>query len=359
MKRVPQLDGVRGVAILLVLVWHYAVARLIDPAVGFSPASANLILLTRSGVELFFVLSGFLIGGILLDHRSAANFFRVFYLRRACRILPVYFLILAAFVCLRATPLSAAPRFEWLFSRPLPMLSYATFTQNIWMGIRGDYGPDWLSATWSLAIEEQFYLFIPLLIYWLPRRPLLFALLAGILMAPVLRHFSPGLHSYVGMPWRADGLLSGVCLALLVRSEPFMIAVRRQKRVLVLVFLVLLVGIGIGRIQLLEFYLVGLYTLFILIAYADLLPQAVRLLRSRVLVWFGQRSYGLYLFHEPVNGLCHSLLRHGPPQLRGAADAWTSLLALVLTLILAALSYRCLETPILRYGHNFRYTPAP
>src|SRR5207244_8881374 len=90
---------------------------------------------------------------------------------------------------------------------------------------RGDFGPHWLAATWSLAIEEQFYLAIPLLVYLLPRRILLFVLPAGIVMAPVLRHLSPGFHAYVNAPWRADALLSGVCLAALVRSESLLRAI--------------------------------------------------------------------------------------------------------------------------------------
>lgn len=355
-KRVPQLDGVRGVAILLVLVWHYyAGGKLVGSAASLPVYHANLLLLTRSGVELFFVLSGFLIGGILLDHRAAANYFPVFYRRRACRILPLYFGMVAVFLVITATPLSKLSYFDWLLGRPMPLLSYATFTQNIWMGLRGDFGPGWLGATWSLAIEEQFYLVIPLLIYFLPRRALVVALPAGILMGPILRHFSPGFHAYVEAPWRADVLLSGVGLAMLVRSPAFMSAVHRQRRVLLGVCLALLAGIGGGRIDLLEVYLAGLYALFILIAYADWQPQLGWLLRSRLLVWFGQRSYGLYLFHEAINGLFHGLLRHNQPQLLSTADALTTLLALGATLGLAELSYRFLETPIMRFGHKVRY----
>lgn len=192
MKRIAQLDGVRGVAIVLVLVWHYIADHFTSPGGTISTYWDGALYLTSSGVELFFVLSGFLIGGILLDHRQTSNYFRVFYLRRACRILPLYFLMLGLFVCCRATRISTWPYFGWLFGQPFPMLSYATFTQNVLMGLRGDLGPHWLGVTWSLAIEEQFYLFIPLLIYFLPRRALVLVLTAGILMAPVLRHFSRG-----------------------------------------------------------------------------------------------------------------------------------------------------------------------
>ena len=100
MERKLELDGVRGLAILLVLIWHY-VNREVDP-------NANIVLVylklaanvTWSGVDLFFVLSGFLIGGILLDHRTCSNYFRVFYIRRVCRIFPLYFVLIFLFFTL-------------------------------------------------------------------------------------------------------------------------------------------------------------------------------------------------------------------------------------------------------------------
>jgi peptidoglycan/LPS O-acetylase OafA/YrhL len=107
MKRISQLDGVRGIAILLVLVWHFFAAQIVvaEPA-GILSYCKQALSLTWSGVDLFFVLSGFLIAGILLDHHNTSNYFRVFYLRRVCRIFPLYFLLLALFLCLSATSLS-------------------------------------------------------------------------------------------------------------------------------------------------------------------------------------------------------------------------------------------------------------
>ena len=354
MKRVAQLDGVRGLAILLVLVWHYVAFRLITTDGSMSVYCLRPLLFTRSGVTLFFVLSGFLIGGILLDHRQTANYFQVFYLRRICRILPLYFLTLALFMCFRATPLSAGPYFEWLSGCPFSMLSYATFTQNFLMGARGDFGPHWLGVTWALAIEEQFYLFMPLLIYFLPRRALLLVLPLGILMAPILRHSFPGFQSYVYAPWRADALLLGASLALLVRSRSFINGVQRHPRVLLALLIALLVGVLFVDA---ESWLVSLYVTFILIAYADTQPWLGQFLRMPVLVWFGQLSYGIYMFHEAVSGLTHGLLLHTAPQLRTPADVAVTLLALAITLLLAALSYHFFEGPILRFGHRFRYRP--
>jgi peptidoglycan/LPS O-acetylase OafA/YrhL len=191
---------VRGVAILLVLVWHYFSCQVAPEPKSILDYFTRAFSLTWSGVDLFFVLSGFLIAGILLDHRKTSNYFRVFYLRRVCRIFPLYYALLAFFLCLSATNLSTSASFRWLFRDPLGLLSYATFTQNILMGARGDFAPGWLGITWSLAVEEQFYLVIPLLIYLLPRRILLYVFLCGILAAPILRCASGGFHAFVFTP---------------------------------------------------------------------------------------------------------------------------------------------------------------
>jgi len=279
------------------------------------------------------------------------------------RILPVYFLVLGIFLYLQLTPLTVLPQFDWLFAHPLPFVSYATFTQNILMGLRGDFGPHWLGVTWSLAVEEQFYLFVPVLIYLLPRRPLFCVLLAGVLTAPVLRCVSPGFHAYVNTPWHADTLLSGACLAVLVRSHTFVATVKRYKGILLGSFLALLAVVAfratrpapLGALE--QCWLAGLYASFVLIAFADTQPLLGRVLRHPSLVWFGQRSYGIYMFHEGISGLCHGWLRNTAPQIRAPTDAAVTVLALLLTLGLAELSFRLFENPILESGHKFRYRP--
>lgn len=172
-SRVPQLDGLRGLAILLVLIWHYVACQM-DPkwgslgleTFGFRVADTlhALISMTWSGVDLFFVLSGFLLGGILMDHKTSPSFFMTFYVRRVCRLFPLYYLLLLLFGLTTLAPLSqACPGLNWLFDHPLPMWSYATFTQNFQMAFKELIGANWLGVTWSLAVEEQFYLILPLI----------------------------------------------------------------------------------------------------------------------------------------------------------------------------------------------------
>jgi peptidoglycan/LPS O-acetylase OafA/YrhL len=106
------------------------------------------------------VLSGFLIAGILLDNRDSSSFFKTFYLRRICRIFPLYFVWLLASVIAIAS-LKGLPR---TFGDQFPTAFYATFTQNFPMAWHQSFGSSWMGITWSLAIEEQFYLLFPFII---------------------------------------------------------------------------------------------------------------------------------------------------------------------------------------------------
>jgi peptidoglycan/LPS O-acetylase OafA/YrhL len=244
------------------------------------------------------------------------------------------------------------------------------------MDARGDLGPHWLAITWSLAVEEQFYLIVPLLIYFLPRGMLLSVLISAILAAPILRCVSGGGHEFHNTPWRADSLLSGAALAVLVRWHPFMSAVQKHGRLLRPVFVALLAGTAVMTLRppyfgaFNHFWLAGLYTIFVLIASAGTEPRLESLLQFPVLVWFGKISYGIYMFHEAVSGLLHGALGHDPqinslsdvgsaPEIRTPSDAGITVLALFVTLVLAMFSYHFFESPILRFGHRFQYSSKP
>jgi peptidoglycan/LPS O-acetylase OafA/YrhL len=157
--RIPVLDGLRGIAILLVLLYHglFTIRFESVPLVRLSAIGK----LSESGVDLFFVLSGFLIGGILLDVKDSPHYFKTFYVRRAYRILPLYMAVLG--ICLlRLISFHLFP--DWFGSRQpknIPFLSYVFFFQNFWMAFLGSFGLAFLSPTWSLAVGEQFYLTVP------------------------------------------------------------------------------------------------------------------------------------------------------------------------------------------------------
>jgi peptidoglycan/LPS O-acetylase OafA/YrhL len=344
-----------------VLVWHYYATQIVATDHSMAGLVRQDLSLAWSGVDLFFVLSGFLIGGVLLDHREAPNFFRVFYLRRVCRIFPLYFLVLGLYVAVAASSALDAVSYQWLMQDPLTLWSYASFTQNVAMAMHQDYGAGWLGVTWSLAIEEQFYLLLPLIVWLLPRRALAVVLTIGILAAPALNYFWPGFHAFVNAPWRADSLLSGVMLALLVRHPPFVAGVHERRYLL----RALLLALSLGAVLLTAepgafgaftfFWLACLYATLLLTLYLGTEPWLSRWFSARVLVWFGQMSFAIYLLHQVVAGLVHGAIGNDQPKIVTPADAGFTLAALAITLALAALSHRHFERHFIRYGHRFGY----
>lgn len=360
--RIRELDGLRGLAIALVIVWHYLVCQVTMPSNGPFALPMKLLQATWSGVDLFFVLSGFLIGGILLDNSAARHVFSTFYIRRACRILPLYLVMLGLFFVLSA---GSPPAYDWLFAAPMPFTSYATFTQNAVMGARQTFGPHWLGITWSLAVEEQFYLLLPLLIVALPRRLLPATLVALVLAAPLARAAIGGLGAYVYPFCRSDSILMGVLCALAVRHPAWSASLPRWRALLtrgVAVFLAVFMVFSAAH----KFKTGGIATHFILgIGYSIVLLWVMALaglrqtlaLRSTPLIWTGERSYGIYLFHQPVAGALHGGLYGTAPHIDTWDKAGVTAASLVVTVALVELSFRTFEKFFLDRGHRFKYRP--
>ena len=345
--RLPQLDGVRGLAILMVLIWHYVASSTVQNWAGF-------LMVTRTGVDLFFVLSGFLIAGILLDNRSATNLFSTFYARRFCRILPLYVLVLLAFVVGRRMIPS-----PWLFDNAAPVFTYGTFTQTFWMATHHTMGAGWLGATWSLALEEHFYFLLPAVIFFLSRRQAFMLLALLVLLAPVLRALSPGLHSYIHLPFRADSVMLGACLAFATRCEGFNVWVKQHVNLLILLLVPLLAcGAAFSTWKwlgpLMQTWLGAMYALLLIVALAH--PVLAKLLSARWLVWFGTVSYGLYLLHSPTLGLIHWFLFRQAPSIDTPPQLAATAGAAIAAGLLAAASWRWIESPVLNWGKRFRYS---
>jgi peptidoglycan/LPS O-acetylase OafA/YrhL len=375
--RIPELDGLRGIAIAMVLVYHFFLnAPIITPGTPLAYILATGRL-AWSGVDLFFVLSGFLIGGILLDERGSSNYFRVFYTRRFFRIVPAYALNLAlVFAFSVLLRLGFAKSFAWAMDNKIPWLPYLFFLQNFWMAawtIPGVYG---LGATWSLAVEEQFYLTLPLLIRLLDRRRLIRALVAGILLAPVLRIALHALwpnHGYswhVMMPCRADSLLLGVLGAVALRDERSRNWLSSRQGLFRILAPVLLVGLAFLTLKgpFPTYFLmlsVGYTWLALsylcLLLYAVLFPQGWvgRCLRWSWLRWLGSIAYGAYLFHGMVFGAILGVIWPGPPALRNPASLFMAVVALGVTLLLCHLSWLYFEKPLVKLGHHLHYNPKP
>ncbi|HXI20542.1 MAG TPA: acyltransferase, partial [Gemmatimonadales bacterium] len=225
----PGLDGVRGVAILLVMAFHFTTYgpgpyRTLDLAV-LGPSSIGW-----AGVDLFFVLSGFLITGILLDERDSPRFYRDFYARRVLRILPLYFAALVVWLVI--APLFA----RWVPALQVPHGSAPwlwAHASNIYLAITRSYArvPFGTGHFWSLSVEEQFYLLWPFLVRHLRPASLARACVGAIVLAFLSRLFCVvelhnALAAYVLLPCRLDALALGGLLAVLHRDPSALATVR-------------------------------------------------------------------------------------------------------------------------------------
>lgn len=338
MKRSEGLDAIRGVAIALVLMWHI----LYDIVSFHSPKIGQLLILGWSGVDLFFVLSGFLIGGILLDTRDSHNFFRVFYARRALRILPLYFLTVIPFVLI--TDASIWP--------------YLTFTQNFVWASQGQWEPSVLSPTWSLAVEEQFYLLLPLLVRNCSAVRLPYVLALLIASAPfarlgIIHIYGNPFAAYYLLPARMDALLLGVVAAWLMRDDiagPWL----ARNRVLIAAAAALafipIAFMAWRKVGVLSFEMQTVGYTTIAAFYFCVLLLVVTRRKSDIplplypLRWFGLGAYSLYLFHYPILEAARHLGNN------------VTIMTFAACAAAAVMCWFCIERPLIRFGHwHFKY----
>jgi peptidoglycan/LPS O-acetylase OafA/YrhL len=369
LKHITELDGIRGLALLLVLVLHF-VSSSLGPLRRF--AAVGWV-----GVDLFFVLSGFLITRILRNALGSTGYFRNFYGRRALRIMPLYYVVLAfAFVGTHFLP-------EGMRIRPTLFPFYATFTQNL-LGTPG-FGPWAVAVTWSLAIEEQFYLLWPLCVRLLNSRRLVWLLVVLLLILPAGRFIglvcgTPPTTVYMTTWFRVDTLGAGALAAILVDS-PLRAFVERLS--LPVSVTALTIG-GISAVTVfggdrlilqqtpiggflafgygLTFSILALgFEALVVLAVSARASWLKRALRNRALRYLGKISFGVYLIHGIMIPLAQSVVR---PWLHDAGlsgkrlSAVVVIFALTATFALAEISWRFLETPSLRFRKVFSSRPS-
>jgi peptidoglycan/LPS O-acetylase OafA/YrhL len=369
-QRIPALDGLRGVAILLVLLRHSVAGT--ETSSRFWSIVLESLRLSWSGVDLFFVLSGFLIGGILLDARHSPHYFRTFYIRRAFRILPVYYVFLAVYF-VRHLPIRLLPGpFGDTSPLPIPWLSFITFTHNFWMAGFGWFGPWAIAPTWSLAIEEQFYVTVPFFIRIMRTRALYIGLACVIIGTPVLRVILPrvmqhgAFANYVLMPCRADALSLGLLAALLYRSTRFREWIKKMPWILHAS-----IAITFATIIFLTYWawdqyrppmatwglscLALFYVCVLLSVVCAVNPALQAILRFSPLTKLGKVAYCTYLIHAMLIQAARAVLRSYTSL--SSAQIWSAggAIGLVLALIIASLSWKFLEKPLLSYGHTYEY----
>ena len=365
--RIAALDGIRGFAILLIIFFHYYD---VDGQFARGSIPAYVLSLTRltwTGIDLFFILSGFLIGGILLEARESPTYYRTFYIRRAYRILPLYAVIIALYWI--TTP------FFPLTGPPVPAFVYMTLTQNIWVALGRHLTSSWLLVTWTIATEEQFYLVAPAMIKKLspPRLPLLIAVaVVGALILRIVLYIATPLDpraTLVLMPARADAFMLGIGAAWLVRDRRGARWLVRRRRWLYLVGLILGMvllaftkadwALDTFQMSSIGFTLTSVfYVVLVLLAVSHPDGPVGTFFSLRPLIALGAIAYGLYLFHEPVKELLHFVFNGQRPRLVSWRDAGIDLLAFGITVGIARLSWLRFEKPLVRRGHRYAYWPS-
>ena len=367
---IPALDGLRGIAIILVMLHHFTYYR---PTAGIDAVIGDVLFFFWTGVDLFFVLSGFLITGILLDTRDSERYFVTFYARRILRIFPLYYLVLfLAFVLLRQFP-GANLVLAGNDASP-PQWPYWLYLSNFSIA-DGGWVHGWVDISWSLAIEEQFYLVWPLLIWLCPPR-LVAPLCVVILLAqPAARTYAretdmPSLSIFV-LPWfRLDGFAVGALLAVAQRRGLLSSLNRWVPAVVIAAIGGLIVCTIMGGhtwwwnrwMQQYGYFLIAILGGAMLVGAVSRPAHSIwpRLLSAGWLRAFGKYSYALYLIHAPVMRAVREYVFDPLEYERFGVGPWTAQLvyygaATAPAFALAWLSWRVFEGPILRLKARFPY----
>ena len=365
--RMTQLDGLRACAVASVILWHYAVVPLHWAGESF-PGINKIFLLSWAGVDLFLVLSGYLIADILFKARDTTNYFRVFYWRRVCRLMPLYVLLLASFFVAR-TVLADREVLQPLLKSEAPQpWTYFFLVQNFGMAIGESFGAGWMTPTWSLALEWQFYLLLPVLVRSAPRRVVVTVAVGAIVAAPLVRALVPPLVGYVSLPTRMDGLFLGVILAHALSRPNAVAACRRAPWTCLFGLALLFAGVSVMAVRPEAFGAVtpwyGTFThTWLAFASAGLLAHLVvfpesfgsRILARRPLVLLGQLAYAAYLIHQPVARVLFALTTGGEPDLSTAGGIGLTLVAVGLTFGIAWLLYSTVEQRFIALGRRVHY----
>jgi peptidoglycan/LPS O-acetylase OafA/YrhL len=350
MKYVRKIDALRAIAVLMVVMSHWI------------PKTAKRIPFGEIGVDIFFVISGFLITGILLHERekarsqdeSKSSVLRNFVVRRALRIFPIYYLSLLVFWLMQS--------YESYHIRE-NLSYYLTYTANI-LFFQERAWDSYLAPLWSLAVEEQFYLIWPLLMIWIPAKQLRGFILFSIAIGIVFPYFFNNPMVKVLTPACFNALGIGAFLAFLNLKNRDWLERNANFILGVAIFAVILLGATV-----LWFPLLGslVRTLISLITVATIMyctgvykPVAAIewVFNHRVLIFIGQISYGIYLYHNIVSVFWRNLVVPHLDFVRLAvgtagANGIFLIAKFIILIILAWLSYQLIEKPFLSLKRFF------
>jgi peptidoglycan/LPS O-acetylase OafA/YrhL len=354
--RILELDGFRAIAVSMVMLEHMVDGwPLPEGATAWMPGILRGVISHGwLGVDLFFILSGFLITGILLDEREHANYFRNFYGRRALRILPLAIVCIAIWWLTYGHPYGRYFLLALIFCANLDVL----------FGVPTPHGP---GVLWSLAVEEHFYLVWPIAVRVFSRYGLLIAALAVVILSPLARAwaFAKGMRAddVYQLSWfRFDGLALGAILAIWIRTPSF--TPRTVSAVVVLwlavIALLTVATIPYGVLQPRSLTSValrypqaqGIFAGAMALALAYQGVPLLAPLRSGVAQFIAKLSYCLYLVHRPLGDLYYWTL--GRMGIEGGSLALRSMVIIAASFGVAILSQKYLEAPFMRLRGRFR-----
>jgi len=304
---VPVLDGVRGLAIVLVLLVHFTPPGQSHTILG--AMTKALASVGNVGVDLFFVLSGFLITGILLDAKGGPHYFRTFYARRSLRIFPLYYgVLLVTFVILPRFYAPRAPDAPRIFHEQGWLWLYGSNVKGGLSDLDRPFSSGWYQFDhfWSLAVEEQFYLVWPLMVLLLNRRGMMALCVVLAAVALGIRYWlfyrnDQTLAFYTMTPCRIDELATGGLIALVARSS---VAAARLQKMAPILFVVS--GVVLAAVWSTDFraYVIGgtlLSVFFGSLIVVALSPSLVNPIRAGLNLYpvrlLGKFSYAMYVLH--------------------------------------------------------------
>ena len=341
-----QLDGLRGIAVIMVIFHHWT-------SWGHALGLGNI------GVQLFFVLSGFLITGILLDAREGAapgrwfpSTFREFTLNRVARIWPIYILVLVAVAL-------TGDRFERHEAMPMHFL----FLSNVLFAIRGEFGTT-LSHFWSIGVEQQFYLVWPFAVLLIDKKRLEWLTFALIASAPLFRLTMVMLGfenfaSFNTLPFASmDSLGMGALISIWIRmpeAESTLRVRRLSSMAIAAAFAFALLRVSqIDTFNAEQTLYAIVFAWVVILACKGILGRAGQVLESRPLVAVGLVSYGVYVYHMFIPRAVAFLLRLIDTPIFLQDGLFFFLLCTVATITLAGASWFLIERPVINLRRSFR-----
>ena len=350
----PALDGLRGIGCLLVVTYH-----------NF-PFIHEYLFFGWLAMDIFFVLSGFLITDILLNTFGEKNYLKNFYVRRLLRVFPLYYTTLILFILVLPHIKGLPIRLDYFVNN---QVFFWTFTQN-WLLIFYPSKQFALNHLWSMAVEEQFYLLWPLVVVAIKKPKVLFGLLAALLVSVIVLRFWLWVNKIEGLAYynlytftRVDGICVGCMVALLQKINREFLG--KYMSIIVLAFAAFNFIFYLVNLRYNDSFpylaLVGFSTfsmIFGLLVY-DIVnrqtPLWDKIFNNQPLKFLGMVSYGTYIFHWPLYLILNPYLIQWAKQFMSpdGAQFFASIVATVLAYTLGFLSYRYFEMRFLRLKKHF------